>query len=534
MVRTIRHHLNMPRLHAGVARVLSEARRENWADCGRRWRKTSSIATHVVMQRLATHKNEQWLWGAPTYDQVQVARGEAELAANGEFKIYRADRIMECPWTHSLVRFRSLDNPDNARGHTAHGVVIDEAADINPEAFHKVLRPMMLDTKGIFWAIGTPKGHNWFWRQCENAKARLARDPNADVMFWQIPTLGARIVNGKLIREPNPYENDQIDFETLLEWFSDGTTPEHVFRQEYLAEFMSDGAGVFRGVDAAAFGVLLAPPFFGPFVKPYPGQFSMGVDWGRYNDFTVVTVMDVVTKRVVDWWRLNDRSWDSLVTGVELIWKRWHQNGKGEMSCLVEHNSIGSPNFEQLAKRIPCTPWTATNASKAAVIERLAFDIEHRLTTYPHIEPLMSELRAFQSERLPSGLTRYAAPEGEHDDCVISLALANEGTMYADLPTESGEFSMDLDADDDRAINTDLMGEYKASLIAKQAAERGIDHIPAGARPLLEQALAAQGDDDESLIGQYKAALALKQATDGSDIWAKLAAMGINARPIKE
>ena len=42
---------------------------------------------------------------------------------------------------------------------------------------------------------------------------------------------------------------------------------------------------------------------------------------------------------------------------------------------------------------------------------------------------LLGELLAFQAERLPSGLMRYSAPEGMHDDCVISLALAWHGAL---------------------------------------------------------------------------------------------------------
>ena len=34
------------------------------------------------------------------------------------------------------------------------------------------------------------------------------------------------------------------------------------------------------------------------------------------------------------------------------------------------------------------------------------------------------DLIRFQATRLPSGMLRYAAPSGMHDDCVISLALA--------------------------------------------------------------------------------------------------------------
>jgi hypothetical protein len=41
---------------------------------------------------------------------------------------------------------------------------------------------------------------------------------------------------------------------------------------------------------------------------------------------------------------------------------------------------------------------------------------------------LIGELQSFEGTTLPaSGLLRYSAPEGQHDDTVIALALAWEG-----------------------------------------------------------------------------------------------------------
>jgi hypothetical protein len=37
---------------------------------------------------------------------------------------------------------------------------------------------------------------------------------------------------------------------------------------------------------------------------------------------------------------------------------------------------------------------------------------------------LVSELVAYQAERLPSGLLRYGAPGSQHDDAVMALAMA--------------------------------------------------------------------------------------------------------------
>jgi hypothetical protein len=46
---------------------------------------------------------------------------------------------------------------------------------------------------------------------------------------------------------------------------------------------------------------------------------------------------------------------------------------------------------------------------------------------------LIEELMAYEVSRLPSGMVRYAAPSGLHDDCVMSLALAWSACMERDI-----------------------------------------------------------------------------------------------------
>jgi hypothetical protein len=45
----------------------------------------------------------------------------------------------------------------------------------------------------------------------------------------------------------------------------------------------------------------------------------------------------------------------------------------------------------------------------------------------PNDPVLIGELQAFEARPLPSGMMRYAAPEGMHDDTVIALAIAWQG-----------------------------------------------------------------------------------------------------------
>jgi hypothetical protein len=92
---------------------------------------------------------------------------------------------------------------------------------------------------------------------------------------------------------------------------------------------------------------------------------------------------------------------------------------------VAEQNSMGDPLVEQLARDgLPMQPFLTTAPSKARVVEALALAFERGTLRILNDPVLTGELLAFEAERLPSGLSRYAAPEGMHDDCVIALALA--------------------------------------------------------------------------------------------------------------
>src|SRR2546423_13622377 len=68
-------------------------------------------------------------------------------------------------------------------------------------------------------------------------------------------------------------------------------------------------------------------------------------------------------------------------------------------------------------------PFTTTNASKAQAIEALALAFERGDIRIFNDPVLVNELVAYQGERLPSRLIRYSAPSGQHDDCVMALAM---------------------------------------------------------------------------------------------------------------
>ena len=63
----------------------------------------------------------------------------------------------------SKIYLRSADNYDSLRGLSLSFAILDEVADIHPDAWNLVLRPALSDQRGPVLFIGTPKGYSWFY-----------------------------------------------------------------------------------------------------------------------------------------------------------------------------------------------------------------------------------------------------------------------------------------------------------------------------------------------------------------------------------
>jgi len=68
------------------------------------------------------------------------------------------------------VRLYGADNPDSLRGIYLDGVILDEYADMRPSLWTEVLRPGLSDRGGWATFIGTPKGHNDFWKKWHDSE----------------------------------------------------------------------------------------------------------------------------------------------------------------------------------------------------------------------------------------------------------------------------------------------------------------------------------------------------------------------------
>jgi hypothetical protein len=393
--------VRLPQPHPGQMTVRRQAKRLNILSAGRRWRKTTLVMAIAVEKAL---EGQSLMWGAPTFDQVRVGWDETRHAA-GRVATFTQQRMEAHFPTGGRILYRSLDDPDNARGHTADGVVIDEGGDVNERAWYEVLRPMLIDTGGWAWIIGTPKGRNWFFR--EHVAAR-SRDDSA---AWQVPTVGCEIDGTRLVRKPHPMENPDVPWREIEQLWA--TTPERVFRQEILAEFIEGEGAVFRNIAAC-----LAHPGD----ADHSGHHIVcGVDWGKHADFTAISVFCADCRREVAHDRFNQIDYAFQRGRLQALCARYHV----EM-VLAESNAMGEPVIEQLQRDgVPVRGFQTTAASKPPLIESLALAFERSEAVWLDDPVWTSELEAY--ERTVSGTTgrsAYSAPSGLHDDTVMARALA--------------------------------------------------------------------------------------------------------------
>jgi hypothetical protein len=413
--------IKLPYPHAGQRHVLQHSKRFNWLACGRRWRKTTLLMSVAVQ---AAARGARILWCAPTFDQVKIGFEEARRAC-GE----TGTRFVETPHPEATfagggaILYRSFDNPrafGRRKGFTAAGVVIDEAAEVLADAWYEVLRPTLMDTGGWAWGIGTPKGRNWFWKEHRNEKQR------SDTASFNAPTVGARIVvdeqGRRLERVPHPLENPQIEWDEMVNLFE--TMPEKKFRQEILAEFIEQEGQVFRNVRLCMKGTF-APP-------RERILYVAGVDLARTTDYTVVVVLEALTRHVVAFDRMTGMSWAAQIERVTNLVRKYNA------IAFVDKTGLGDPLFEQLSNTgLTFQPFTFTHDTKRKLVEQLIMAFERQtISLPPEMAVAEDELCAFEASKSATGTTRYSAPEGGHDDCVMALALANYAAHLYGVPTK--------------------------------------------------------------------------------------------------
>lgn len=384
----------LPPLHPGQVEVAKDPNRFKVVCCGRQWGKTVLGASLCVGE--AARGGDVW-WVAPSFPVGELGwRIIDHLCRQIPGTKFEGRPVFRITLpTGGTIQLRSADNPDSLRGATLSGVVFDEAAMAKPEAW-PTLRPTLSARSGWAMFISTPKGLNWFRDIYEDADVRRgwAR--------WRFPS----VANPHL--PPDDVELAREEMSSL------------VFSQEYEAEFISHGSGMFH------------QDWIRHYYERFDGEdrvFLLGDEQVRLSDCTVFHTVDLawtISERadytVISTWAVTPRKHliladmirghfegPDIVPQMARAITKWQghlivEKATRQMGIIQEAERTGLPirvvraEKDKVARALPAT----------ARMERGTVWFPQAATPwYPEIE---QELLSF--------------PAGRHDDFVDTLAYA--------------------------------------------------------------------------------------------------------------
>lgn len=363
-------------------------------DCGRQFGK-SMLATNLLLKWSLENQNSVSFWVSPIYSQAKKVFDELVKALKPSGLIASTNRSEV--WIKfkngSTIHFKSAEKPDNLRGYTLDFLVMDEAAFMRDSIWDEILRPATLVRGKRILFISTPKGKNYFY----TLYMRGISEEYPDYLSLKYTSYDTPFITEDEINEAK------------------NTLPTDIFNQEIMAEFIEDGGEVFRGYSQSQ--------VINKWIEPSPTEkYWAGIDLGRQNDFTVVTIINNFNQ-VCYIYRERRNNWVNIVDNIVHVLQKY--NAK----AFVEVNSIGDVIYEQIKRKYNrIEPFNTTSSSKDEIINNLIVQINDQILLLPTkdlFEPLDTELRVFTFEySTKSRKVRYFAPAGFHDDCVMSLAIA--------------------------------------------------------------------------------------------------------------
>ena len=391
--------------HPKQLEVLEHKTRFTTLCFGRRSGKTY-LAAYLALKKLLTSNNNIWVV-APTYDLARrswdyLVQWVTVINKNmGQFiRINKSTFTMES-YSGSKLELKSADNPSSLLGIGLNLLIMDEAARIPEDIWRTYLYPTLSDRQGDAVFISTPFGKNWFY---EMMLKGTDTDPKfSDYSYFHMATRENTSLP-HLVEEAEKAKNE---------------LPMNDWLQEYEAEFIEGAGSAFRGVRDVLYNV----SFTGfPFQAEQFNEdhvYQGGLDLARLTDFTVETIVDKAQEKfkVVYIDRFNEIDWKIQKPRMKLGSEKYRNP-----PINTEVNNIGDSVIGDLSGNF--IPFKTSNDSKKDLINNLAILIEQKKILIPNIPVLVAELESFSYEILKSGVIRYAAPVGYHDDLVMSLALA--------------------------------------------------------------------------------------------------------------
>lgn len=205
--------------------VFADKTRFKVVAAGRRCGKSRLAATTLIIEALRCPAGSAVLYVAPTNGQARQIIWDVLMEIGRD--VIQSSHINNMDITTingAKIYVRGADRPDTLRGVSLTYAVLDEVADIKPEAWEQVIRASLSDKKGRAMFIGTPKGRNWFYDLFKLGQ----EDTDPDWKSWHFTTK----------------DNPLIDPSEIAA--AKKTLSSFAFKQEYMASFDNAGSDVFK------------------------------------------------------------------------------------------------------------------------------------------------------------------------------------------------------------------------------------------------------------------------------------------------
>ena len=343
--------------------------------------------------------NVQMGWVSPVYSQAKKVFREMEkgIIDTPFLRSSNKSDLIITFGNHSTLQFFSAEAYDTIRGNTFHYLTCDEFDYFKTEAWDEVLKATVIVKGRKVLFLSTPKGKGLMYRM-----ANLANDND----------------NYHTIRGTS-YDNPLIPKEELQD--AKRNLPDHIFRQEYLAEFLDDSSSVFPDVKSC--------------INDHPNntiECYAGVDLGRADDYTVLTILNQNGQQMIkERWRHLE--WSEIIENVVTLLNQYKPR------TIVEANNAQDAIYEQIRNKITFNknhiePFVTSNKSKQNIIEDLIVAFEERTIGILPEQWSIDEYNMFTYDyNLRTRQIRYSAPQGFHDDGVMADAFA-----WASFKTNKG------------------------------------------------------------------------------------------------
>ncbi len=393
---------------------------EMWIACGTKFGKTFALATAVALASPLT-RQAMWRWIAPVYSQSAIGFRYCRrmLPRDERFvKPNESSLSISYPPLDTLIQFFHGQNPESIEGEATAGNVFDEAAKLK-EAVYQSTKSTTTVTEGPIVGASTPNGKNYFYRKCMEAKEEMIRarfeNRRPTKIFIHAPSRANPAVSQIVLDDARK------------------TLPRRIFEQLYEAAFNDDGS-IFLYLTEAFGGGEYLNEFTHDQTwyreKHKSEKIFVGADWGKKADSSVFYALNEHGKNI-GFKRMGRIGYVEQVAALRSFCDTVYRNSEHpdkHLSGLHDKTGVGEAIDDIIqASNFPydIVGITWNNLNKEVAVNDLILSFEEKcLGLYPW-ETLRTELTTFEVSTTKTGKPHYAASEGEHDDTVMSLVLAN-------------------------------------------------------------------------------------------------------------